>query len=201
VTRFIPLEEIEAATDEFLKKYHPDRMLPIPIEEILDLKMKINIVPHMGLSKEHGIESFLSVDLLDLHIDQDNLLYRSNRARFSLAHETGHLVLHWDYIKSVQIETIEDWKEIILGRGTGHAVLETQANMFANLLLMPTDLLEKEFEKVKNEVKLHPIFESRALPDDVTLAPFIAKKMAQIFNVSEEVAQYRLINWITSRKR
>lgn len=201
MTKFIPSEEIETATHEFLRKYHPGRLLPIPIEEILDLKIMINIVPHLGLSREDNIESFLSADLAELHIDQDNLLYRYNRARFSLAHETGHLILHRDYIKSVRIKTIEDWKEIILGRGTGHAVLETQANMFASFLLMPTDLLKEEFEKIKKETKIHPLFESRALPDDIMLAPFVAKKIGQIFDVSEEAAQYRLINWITSQKR
>lgn len=201
MTKYIPSEEIEAAAYEFLEKYHPSHTLPVPIEEILDLKLKINIVPHLGLSREHSIESFLSVDLSDLHIDQDNLLYRYNRARFSLAHETGHIVLHNNYITSVKIETLEDWKEIILGRGAGHAVLETQANMFASFLLMPTDALEKEFEKTKQEIGAHPLFESKTLPDDMTLAPFIAKKIAQVFDVSEEAAQYRLVNWISHAPR
>lgn len=73
--------------------------------------------------------------------------------------------------------------------------------MFSGFLLMPTDILEKEFEKTKRELKTHPLFESKALPDDMTLAPFVAKKIAQSFDVSEEAAQYRLINWISSRRR
>lgn len=39
---FLPPEEIEAKVQEFLQEYHPDNTLPIPIEEIIDLKMGIH---------------------------------------------------------------------------------------------------------------------------------------------------------------
>lgn len=74
--------------------------------------------------------------------------------------------------------------------------------MFASFLLIPQDHLEREFEKVKTELKAHPFFkQAKFLVDDITLAPFVAGKIGRIFNVSEEAAQYRLINWVNSRRK
>jgi len=200
VVKFLPSEEIESSAQSFLKKYHPERTLPVPIEEILDLKLKINIIPLPGLFDTQSIDSFLSLDCKDLYIDHDQIEHRYNRARFSLAHETGHLVLHRDYIRSLEIDSLEKWKEIILGRGQGHAAMETQANMFASYLLMPSVLLEKEFEQCKSELSRGNVFEGLNKPSDEVLAPFAARRIARTFHVSERAAENRLLNWLASRK-
>lgn len=198
--QFLSAQAIEDAAATFLKKYHPGRSLPIPIEEILDLKLGINIIPIPGLFNLHNIDAFLSSDLTGLYIDHDHLEYRYGRARYSLAHEAGHLMLHGDYLAGLKMNSLEMWKEVVLGKGTGHAMMETQANMFASFLLMPRDHVEREFEKVKAELKANPFFsQAKFLLDDITLAPFVAGKMGRIFDVSEEAAQYRLINWINAR--
>lgn len=36
--KFLPIQAIEDLAESFLQKYHPEKSLPIPIEEILDLK-------------------------------------------------------------------------------------------------------------------------------------------------------------------
>ena len=115
--KFLPPPEIEAAAEEFLRKYHPDRTVPIPIEEILDLQLRLNIIPVPGLFN-HSIDAFLSVDLKNLYIDQEHLEHRINRARFTLAHEAGHLSLHAPYILSQKIDSVESWKKIVLGQGS-----------------------------------------------------------------------------------
>ncbi len=56
-------------------------------------------------------------------------------------------MLHGDYLVELNIKSLEIWKEVVLGKGTGHAMMETQANMFASFLLMPRDRLAREFEK------------------------------------------------------
>lgn len=201
VAKFLSPTEIEAAAEDFIREYHPDGSLPIPIEEILDLKLEINIVPVPGLLRQHDIDAFLSSDFSQLYIDDEQLEKRPNRARFSMAHEAGHLVLHREYITSLEVTSIEKWKEIVLGKGSGHSIVETQANMFAGFLLMPGAFLEKEFERVKGELGDHPLFRGKRLPPDPVLAPFVARDIAKIFDVSEEAAQYRLINWINYRTR
>lgn len=200
--KFLSPQDIEDAAESFLKKHHPARSLSIPIEEILDLKLGINIIPIPGLFNLHSIDAFLSSDLTGLYIDHDHLEYRYSRARYSLAHEAGHLTLHGRYLAELKMDSLETWKEIVLGKGTGHAMMETQANMFAGFLLMPKDHLEKEFEKVKAELKANAFFnQAKFLVDDVTLASFVAGKIGRVFDVSEEAAQYRLINWVNSRQR
>jgi hypothetical protein len=42
---YLTPEEIEAKVQDFLRQAHPENTLPIPIEEIVDLKMGIHIVP------------------------------------------------------------------------------------------------------------------------------------------------------------
>lgn len=195
MAKFLSPKDIEVAAEGFLKEYHPDRSLPIPVEEILDLKLGINIVPIPGLFRLHNIDAFLSSDFTALYIDDGQLENCANRARFSMAHEVGHLVLHRQYISSLEIDTIEKWKEIVLGKGTGHAVMETQANMFAGFLLMPSDLLATAFENEKARLQRHPQFQSAPLPDDRTLAAYLAKSIAKVFDVSEQSAQLRLVNW------
>lgn len=201
VIKYLAPQVIEAAAEAFLDKYHPERSLPIPVEEILDLKLGVNIVPIPGLLNLHNVDSFLALNLNELYIDHDQTEYRYNRVRYSLAHETGHLVLHRAYLESLKIDSVEAWKEIILGRGTAHKYLETQANMFGGFLLMPSQLLEREFEKIKEKLRNQTLFKTTSLPDDKVLAEYAARDIAQIFDVSEEAARYRLLNWLDSKKK
>jgi Zn-dependent peptidase ImmA (M78 family) len=194
---YLSLQEIENCAISFLKEHCSFPSLPIPIEEIIDLKLGLNIIPIPGLFNLHNIDAFLSADLKNLYIDHDHLEYRYSRARYSFAHEVGHLILHRHYLDNLKIDSLEIWKEIVLGKGTGHAMFETQANIFASFLLMPQSHIEREFEKIKTELKVHSFYkEAKFLDDDMSLATFVAGKIGRIFDVSEEAAHYRLINWV-----
>jgi Zn-dependent peptidase ImmA (M78 family) len=196
---FLPPEDIEAAADGFRAEWHPEGTVPVPIVEIVELKLRINIVPSAGLLNQHNVDAFLLRDLKDLIIDQDIYLHEDNRARFSFAHEVGHIALHAEYLKSLQIGSIDDWKNEVLGKGSGHAPLETQANMFASFLLMPTRWLEQEFARQRQFVDQHPLFEKQKLADDRVLAQYVARPIAKVFGVSEEAAGFRLQNWLGAR--
>ena len=90
----------------------------------------------------------------------------------------------------------------MFGNGIGNAMMETQANMFASCLLMPLNHLKTEFEKVKARLQADPFFnQAEFLAEDVTLAPFVAGTISRLFDVSEEAALYRLINWIKGRPK
>lgn len=41
---FFPYDEIRNHADHFLKQYHPSMEIPIPIEEIVEFQMGLNIV-------------------------------------------------------------------------------------------------------------------------------------------------------------
>ncbi len=47
----LSFDEIKAKAEAFLRQYHPANALPIPIEEIIDNQLKIDIIPIPGLKK------------------------------------------------------------------------------------------------------------------------------------------------------
>lgn len=196
--KFIPSSDIEAAAQQFLQKHNSSGTVPIPIEEMIEFSLSLNIIPVPGLLKAHSIDGFQSIDEKTIYIDQDQLEFAPNRARFTFAHEVGHIVLHSAYLSGLKIQTIEEWKKIVLGKGTGHDIMETQANMFASFLLMPTADLKKAFAEEKKKVMAVPDLKSFAQNDEV-LAPFIAKPLSKRFDVSVEAAQIRLTNWIKTK--
>lgn len=197
-TVYLSPEEIEARVQEFLKQVHPENLLPIPIEEIVDLKMGIHIVPTRGMMTVSGVDAVTSHDLKQINIDEDQFYKSPNRARFTLAHEVAHIVLHKDFISSQNFKTEQEWRNFVLS-DLHRDPMEVQANMFAAFLLMPSDHLDREFSQEKKELAANPIFKGNPLPDDKTLAPYLAKQMAQKFEVSDKAMDNRLTKWIQKK--
>ena len=192
---FLLLEEIEVKVQAFLHKHHPENTLPIPIEEIVDLKMGIHIVPTPDMMTVSGVDAVTSHDLKQINIDNDQFENKPNRARFTLAHELGHIVLHQKFIGSLNFKSEIDWRNFVLN-DLHRDPMEVQANIFAAFLLMPSDHIDREFAKAKNELASNPTFKGNQLPPDKILAPYLAKPLAQKFEVSEEAMTNRLTNWI-----
>jgi len=196
---FIPQKEIEKAAIRFLKEHHPDGSIPIPIDEIVEIKLKIKVVPSPGLLRNHGIDAFSTPDFKEIYIDHMQFTESENRARFTLAHEVGHYFLHGSFIKEQATFTdLDEWRNFVI-RDIRRDPLETQANMFAAFLLLPTDSLAKEYQESKSELAKNEGF-GGALPDDRTLAPYLAKPISRKFKVSERCAELRIGNWLNSRQ-
>jgi hypothetical protein len=83
-------EDIRRRADDFLATYHPSRALPIPVEEIIDLRLRVNIVPVLGLRQAFDVEAFTSSDCTEITVDEAIYNKQPHRYRFSLAHELGH---------------------------------------------------------------------------------------------------------------
>lgn len=45
-------ESIKESTQEFLRRYHPDDTIPVPIEEIIEFDLGLDIIPVPGLSRD-----------------------------------------------------------------------------------------------------------------------------------------------------
>lgn len=182
--------EIEELAERFLADYHPERTLPIPIENIVEISLEIQIITHKNLARLESIDAFLSSDLKELHIDEDNYMGRTNRSRFTLAHEVGHLVMHKKLVS--QVASMNEWKRVVLQEGERRSLYEDQANDFAGCVLMPRDLLLIEFKKCKEIAENE--FKSKGLkmPDDTTLSSYFASKIAPVFDVSGQAADIRL---------
>jgi hypothetical protein len=62
-------EEIRRRADDFLATYHPSRKPPVPIEEIIEFRLRINIVPVAGLRRAFDIDAFTSSDCTEIIVD------------------------------------------------------------------------------------------------------------------------------------
>lgn len=178
------LIDIENAANNFLKSYNPNFDLPVPIEEIVELKLKIAIVVVPGIKQLLGIDAFINSEFSQITIDERCYSNYPQRTRFSIAHEIGHFILHKNWYEKFGPKTLDDYFEFHdkIDSET-YKYLEIQASTFAGYLLVPRILLEKQFrDKIgrtpRNE---NPEILFSILPD-----------LADIFQVSGEVILRRL---------
>ncbi len=75
------------------------REIPIPIEEVVEVDMGIEIFPIPAFFIRYGIVGYLSNDMNTLVVDEDTMKRYPARYRFTLAHELAHYLLHADYIR------------------------------------------------------------------------------------------------------
>lgn len=187
---FISYEESEEAAEAFIAKHHPSRDIPIPIEKIVEIELEISVVPIMNLMSREGIDAFLSHDFKELYIDYNHYFGQTNRSRFTLAHEVGHLVLHRKVVSG--IKTVKEWRKFILGEGVGRAFYEIHADNFAGCLLMPRAEVTKEYQILKEAALKSLKAAGMKKIDDKTLISFIANQIAKKFDVSPKAAEIRL---------
>jgi len=114
-----------------------------------------------------------------------NSLHHSNRQRFSIAHEIGHLVMHRDHISNT-IHVDKQFSTSILRRDATSAAgterLEIEANQFAAALLIPRATLEELFSTPQLDIV-----------DDYPI-----NEWAKIFKVSPATLEYRIKNYLSA---
>ena len=104
-----------------------------------------------------------------------NAHHHPNRQRFTIAHEIGHLVLHYSRSDN-DVHLDKKWAYF---RSEAHVdQKEVEANQFAAELLMPEALLKKLIRE-----------QSINFTDDIEVA-----KLAQFLRVSEQALTIRLVN-------
>lgn len=109
-----------------------------------------------------------------------NSMHHQNRQRFTIAHETAHLILHKDQI----VDHVHvDRRFPVLMRdaksATGIERIEIEANRFAAELLMPTFLLLRALKTRGFDID-----------DEEPL-----RRLARHFRVSTQALQYRISNF------
>lgn len=178
------LSDIINEADKFLVNFHSSLKLPIPIEEIVELKMKIAIVAVPGIKSLLGVDSFINRKFDQITIDEysyDNYL---ERTRFSVAHEIGHLILHRQWYQNNGPSNLDEFM-VFFDRidREDYKYIEIQAHTFAGLILVPTKRLIEEIKLKLNRIpKLEP-------PE--VFIPMI-QDLCNIFQVSGEVMLRRL---------
>lgn len=185
---FVGSQEIKQKADNFRNKIWGEK-IPVEIEMIIEIRLKIKIIPIPNLFKLCSVDSQISSDFSSIWVDQDSCLYdETNRLYFSLAHELGHRVLHKDLFSSFNIKSIEDVVSLISEiPEKQYSFLETQANKFASHFLLPREPLlraRKEIvEKYKHELEQ---------VDEKMVNSYIADSIAKKFEVSSQAAEIAL---------
>jgi Zn-dependent peptidase ImmA (M78 family) len=186
-------EFIRQKSEEFRRNYvDPIDLVPIPIIEIVELKLGIQPIPKAGLKKSIDIDGFLTNDLKNICIDLD--VYEDerqiNRLRFTYAHEIGHLILHENEIRQCDFRTQEDWihfHEDFLEDDLNW--FEQQAYEFAGRLLVPKGELIREIKKHQKKIDE---YRSIMAEGEEELIEAISRLVCDRFKVSWIVIQKRI---------
>lgn len=180
----ITFQDVATAANKFLKTYHPSNELPIPIEEIVEIKMDISLYAIPGIKSLLGIDAFINSEFTQITVDEKSLITFTERTRFSIAHEIGHLILHQEWYKKHGPQNIDDYltfHERIDVKS--YKYIEIQAHTFAGLVLVPKDLL---INQLKLRLGRVPNRENAEI-----LIP-VANDLLDIFQVSGDVILRRL---------
>lgn len=182
----IRLSDVIKASEDFLLKYHSSSTLPVPIEEIAELKMGIGLAVVPGIKTLLGVDAFINSHFTQITVDEHSFVKFPERTRFSVAHEVGHFVLHKEWYQKCGPRNLEDYltfhnridKEV-------YKYIEIQAHTFAGLVLVPKRLLLNELKKKLGTI---PSMEAPEM-----LAP-VVQDLPEIFQVSDAVILRRLQN-------
>ncbi len=186
---FIKPTQLEEIADRFLREHHPSCELPVPIEEIVEFSLGMNIVPVERLYKDFGIDGWISNALSTIFVDAVQLADYETRYRFTLAHEVAHRLLHADLYQGAAFRDVEEW--LTWRESMDEKLIEDyewQGRNLAGRILVPTGpLVEKAGAALKErEDRLPPGVDPRLLWQ------YVAIPLARVFNVHESVVFYRL---------
>lgn len=196
---YLEKDDIKRAADNFNSRYNTAKVIPMPIDLIIESHLNINIVPIAGLKENLDNDGFISRDFTTIHIDQYIYFNVEVRYRFSLAHEIGHYILHKDIIGNLKFDNVDDWAEIYDSIDSNdYGKLEFQANHFASCLLVPDFALKPKFdEALKGILPDIKTAQEKGISRETYLEPVvssIARKLAPAFNVSSSCMENRIRN-------
>ena len=183
---YLNYEAIRSSANSFLEKYHPEKTIPVPIEDIIEFDLHIDIVPISGYRKYLDIDASISMDFSEIQVDEYVQESNFNRYRFSLAHEVGHFILHKNIYPELDIKTLGEWKQFLQSPGNKeYSWLETQANNFAGLVMVPYDRLHTAFTERYNQIR-----DNGFSPD--RYKDYISGRLARDFAVSGQTMEIRI---------
>lgn len=160
---------INSKVNIILKNF-PAVSLPIKVEDV---------AKHRGLKVvAYPLEEEVS-GVLAIKNGEGTIGYNQNeprvRRRFTIAHELGHFELHRD-----KSDLFVDKQFIYRSKTSGdtpeNQIMEQEANYFASAILMPSDMVRKEVDKIKLD-----------LADEKAI-----EKLAAIFDVSTTAMSVRI---------
>lgn len=135
---------VKVATS-FLKKYNPENIIPIDIENIVAKDFKLSVIPIRRLFREFGIRSYTDPNLSTIYIDAEEFDDECS-ARVTITHELAHVLLHGDIFRNREFKSVDEYLEfqdsLNKKNSKGYAILERQASFLAPYILLPQKQLK-----------------------------------------------------------
>lgn len=182
--------DLRRRAGDFLRTHHPAGTIPVPIEEIVEFRYRMDIIPVPGLQDAFEVDGFISSDLKAITVDASMQKHRPGRYRFTLAHELAHAVLHRRIFLANRFARAEDWKRFQRDLDEAdRGWLEYQAYAFAGLILVPAESLLAEYQKALRVAGRAGLSLQSA---GEVARPYIANWLARRFDVSPQVIEKRL---------
>jgi hypothetical protein len=215
--RFMKDQEFEDETilllAEYGGKHGPELSPPIPIDEIVELYLKLQL-EFKDMQHEFGVDDVhgaLWVNErrvgIDQRLDPTNSPSMLGRYHFTLAHEAGHWRLHRHLFQrsANQLGLLPQGvvRPEYICRSSDTAPIEYQANRFASCLLMPREVVKRAWHEWRGDME--PIyaddlaaafgwkpFTSLDDPNAKLLMDAAVLPLAERFEVSGEAMRIRL---------
>jgi hypothetical protein len=190
---FIPpltYQQIAEAAERCLAQTHPASTIPVPIEDMIDVGYRIDLVPTPNLEARFSTVAYITRDLREIRVDDFVFNRQPYRLRFSIAHELGHLVLHRNIYTQMTFTTPDEWKTAMESLGQAeYKRLESQADRFAGLLLVPPAQFRDQFEQVTIALaQARTTFKNLSEQSQ----DYAVKALAKTFDVSSGAIWFRL---------
>lgn len=182
--------ETEELASRFLAQRHPRGTLPVPIEAIVEHRLRIGIVPVPGLVRKIGASGFLSNDGGAIYVDRDEMMLNETAYRFTLAHEVGHLVLHGHFYGRARVASPADFVTFRTSLSPAASDrLEIQASNFAGAVLLPAVPLEDAVGKLAQAARSGIGLGSA---DPAALRRSLIGRLSETFAASPGAVRWRL---------
>src|SRR5437879_4947139 len=170
----------------FLGRFHPKLVIPVPIEEIVELRMDLEVIPYHGLRDATHVDAFVTRDGRAVYVDYDDYVSNQPYLRFTFGEEAAHVWLHGALLKAYPIGSFDEWLE---ARAAINRDLrfESQAKDLAGLILVPERALRAECRNVAGVVRQRVQGTSKD-----AIRPVVLALLARRFEVSEQVIDIRI---------
>jgi hypothetical protein len=200
------MQEIWEQTEQFRHTYLGNRgdLLPIDVVTLIELRLKLDLIPFDDLFDKFGIDAALIQDFSGIYVDAQSYyeldsgpIWKRYRLRFSLAHELGHYVLHRALAEKQKFTTFDQFFEWIRSSDGEKYNLEKEANEFAGRFLIPRNRLVDHYSEMKAKVE-------QVMPEWRESSEFqrsFCKQINDRYAVNAEVIRVRLDReglWIVS---
>ncbi|MBS1489666.1 MAG: ImmA/IrrE family metallo-endopeptidase [Bacteroidetes bacterium] len=184
--------------EEVRAKYSVSKIIPVDIEDIIEIRLELAVIPWPNLRNAHDIYGFLSNDRTSIYVDSGMIKDPKFEAalRFTMAHELGHYFLHREFYEAHPITSANDWKALLAQiDGANLVAYEDQADEFAGRLLIPLQDLQSELVLIApflGDVKRAHEFQFNTDNYQQLLLNVAADRLAPKFNVPFEVMVMRM---------